>query len=118
MGGITDEEKTWLVPDRAAAGLDGEQRQLVPVGQIFGVPGEMRLNLSDALPHGLHALRAQFLILSLRENETLSLAKTPAACESRRVTMLRGSVHAIHSKRGSDFGEAVCPGKVDMFSRR
>ena len=43
---------------------------MVPVGQIFGVPGEMRLNLSDALPHGLHALRAQFLILALGENET------------------------------------------------
>jgi hypothetical protein len=35
----------------------------------------------------------------------LFLAKTPQACESRRVTMLRASLDAIHSSRGSSFGE-------------
>lgn len=35
----------------------------------------------------------------------LFLAKTPQACESRRVTMLRATLDAIHSSLGSSFGE-------------
>src|SRR5260370_40309392 len=33
-------------------------------------------------------------------------------------TLLHPFLYVIDSKRALSFGEAVCPGKVDMFSRR
>ena len=36
--GISDEQDPRLVPARAAAGLNGEERKLLPVHQGFGVP--------------------------------------------------------------------------------
>ena len=47
----------------------------------------------------------------------LSFAETPRQLNFIHATCYTASLHVVDFKCAPNFGEAVCPGKVDMFSR-
>src|SRR5215813_177144 len=70
MGSISNEKEAWLVPKRAATGLNGEQGELLPIGERFGMFGKMRLGFDQALTNGFYSLSPEFLIMSLGKDQT------------------------------------------------
>ena len=67
---IADDENSGFVPERTAAGLDGKQFELVPVGKRFGMFGETRFGFGEALTNNFDSLSAKLLILSFRKHQT------------------------------------------------
>src|ERR1700730_13818766 len=92
--GIANEEQSWPVPERAAAGFDGEKSELMPLGERVGVRRKARFDLGDALANCFYASAVELLVLSLREDErrlpvVVALQKnedTPAADAAERAS--------------------------------
>src|SRR5260370_27388572 len=97
---IADEQESRLVPARTETGLDGEERELLPVGQGLDVSSQARLDLHNCPAYRGNALSAYLLIVAFAKNEASlpivgavqhneNAARTDAAEESA------GNVHIV-----------------------
>src|SRR5215469_3478419 len=104
MGSVPNEKQSWLVPSRAAARFDAEQRKLMPIGKGFDVPGQARFNFNDDFPNGVYALRLQLLVASFRKNQpglpvvaSVEYNENPAATNGTEATS--GKLHSMREMR-------------------